>query len=137
MRTMFLVPKSNNKVEYEALIARLRLAKELQVGNLKLYSDSQLVVNQVNDNYQARRDRMVAYLEKPKELMGAISVVTIEVVPMSKNRNTDALAKLVSTKDDELLNAVLVEFLAEPSIKQRSEVMELEQEPSWMDRIVS
>ena len=30
-----------------------------------------------------------------------------------------------------------VEFLAEPSIKQLPEVMELEQEPSWMDPIIS
>ena len=41
---------------------------------------------------------MVAYLEKAKELMGSILVVSIEVVP-SKNTNVDALAKLASTKD--------------------------------------
>ena len=61
---------------------------------------------------------MVAYLEKVKELMGSISTVTIEVVPRSKNSNADALAKLVSTKDAKLLNAVSVEFLSEPNIKQ-------------------
>ena len=31
---------SNNKAEYEALIASLRLVKELQARNLKIYSDS-------------------------------------------------------------------------------------------------
>ena len=36
---------SNNEVEYEAVIAGLRLAKELKVNNLRVYSDSQLVVN--------------------------------------------------------------------------------------------
>ena len=45
---------SNNKAEYEALITGLGLAKELQVRNLRIYSDSQLVVNQVNDVYQPR-----------------------------------------------------------------------------------
>ena len=73
---------------------------------------------------------MVTYLEKAKELMGSISVAPIEVILMSKNANTDALTKLASTKDADLLNAVSVEFLVEPSIKQRPDVMELKHEPS-------
>ena len=45
---------SNNEVEFGALIEGLRLAKELWAHNLKIYGDSQLVVNQVNDIYLAR-----------------------------------------------------------------------------------
>ena len=37
-------PMSNNKAEYETLIARLRLAKEMGLEQVKIYSDSQLVV---------------------------------------------------------------------------------------------
>ena len=133
----FGLQASNNEAEYEALIAGLRLARELKTNNLKVYSDSQLVVNQVNETYQAREEKIVAYLEKAKELMGSISTVIIEVVPRSKNSNTDALAKLASTKDAELLNAVSIEFLSKPNIKQRPEIMELEKEPSWMDPIVA
>ena len=66
---------------------------------------------------------MVAYLEKVKELLRSISRVSIQVVPWSKNTNANALAKLASTRDVELLNAVSVAFLVEPSIKQRPEVM--------------
>ena len=51
--------------------------------------------------------------------------------------NADALAKLASTRNVELLDAVSVEFLVEPSIRQQPEVMELVQEPSWMDPIVA
>ena len=40
---------SKNEIEYEALIAGLCLVRELQVHCLKIYSDSQLVVNQVNN----------------------------------------------------------------------------------------
>ena len=60
---------------------------------------------------------MVAYLLKTKELMRSISTVSLEVVPRSKNSNLDALANLASTKDAELLNAVSMEFLAEPCFK--------------------
>ena len=69
---------------------------------------------------------MVAYLDKAKELLESISAVSIKLVPRSKKANADALAKLASTRDVKLLNTVSVEFLVEPSIKQRSEMMELE-----------
>ena len=36
---------TNNGAEYEALIARLRIAKELGVDRLQVHSDSQLVVD--------------------------------------------------------------------------------------------
>ena len=35
---------SNNEAEYEVLIARLHLAKEMKVESLEIYSNSQLVV---------------------------------------------------------------------------------------------
>ena len=94
------------------------MAKELQADNLKIYSDSQLVINQMNDIYLARGERMASYLKKAKGLMKSIPTASIEVIPRSKNANVDALAKLASTKDPKLLCAISVEFLAEPSIRQ-------------------
>ena len=44
---------SNNETEYEALITGLKLAKEMKVESLEVYSDSQLVVCQVTNEYQA------------------------------------------------------------------------------------
>ena len=49
----FRFKASNNKAEYEAFIVTLGLAKELQACSVQIYSDSQLVVNQVNDIYLA------------------------------------------------------------------------------------
>ena len=42
---------SNNEAEYEALIAGLNLAKETKVESLEIYSDSQLIICQINDEY--------------------------------------------------------------------------------------
>src|SRR4029450_5694784 len=56
-------PASNNEAEYEALIAGLRLAQTLQVKNLQVFSDSQLIIKQVNEEYQPKDDRMKAYKE--------------------------------------------------------------------------
>ena len=43
----FLFRTSNNQVEYQALIASLKLAIELQVQSLIIKRDSQLVIGQV------------------------------------------------------------------------------------------
>ena len=45
---------SNNEVEYEAVIARLSLAHSMEVDQLEVCSDSQLVVKQIEDSYEAR-----------------------------------------------------------------------------------
>ena len=66
-----------------------------------------------------------------------IPTTSIEVILRSKNANVDALGKLASTKDAELLDTVSIKFLAEPSIKQQPEVMELVLAPSWMDPIIA
>ena len=42
---------ANNVVEYEALLTGLKLAIEVRAEHLKVYSDSQLVVNQVKGTY--------------------------------------------------------------------------------------
>ena len=55
---------SNNEAKYEALIVVLRLVHELQACNVKIFSDFQLVVNQVNDIYLAREVKMAAYVER-------------------------------------------------------------------------
>ena len=62
---------------------------------------------------------MAAYLEKVKGLMETFPIASIKVILLSKNANADALAKLASTRDSKLLDAMSVEFLVEPSIKLR------------------
>ena len=47
------------------------------------------------------------------------------------------MINLALTRDANLLDAVSVEFLAEPSIYPQQEVTELTQEPLWMDPIVA
>ena len=42
---------TNNATEYEELLTGLKLAIEVRAEHLKVYSDSQLVVNQVKGTY--------------------------------------------------------------------------------------
>ena len=92
---------------------------------MKIFNDSQLVVNQVNDIYLERREKMAAYLDKAKEQLSLFFVASIEVILQSRNSNADALAKLASTRNVDLLNVVSMEFLAEPSIYPQQGVIKL------------
>ena len=60
---------TNNAAEYEALITGLMLAIEVRTEHLKIYSNSQLVVNQVKDAYQVKEPSIVKYVQKAKQLL--------------------------------------------------------------------
>ena len=100
---------SNNEAEYEALIVGLKLAKEIKVESL-------LVLCQITDEYQAREEKMTAYLQKAKELLGSFNSYTIHQILRSQNAEADALAQLASMKDADQLKVVPAEFLDSPSI---------------------
>ena len=55
---------SNNEVEYEVVIAGLNLAHSVEADQLEVSSDSQLVVKQIEDSYEARGEKMILYLKK-------------------------------------------------------------------------
>ena len=113
----FCFQASNNEAKYKALIVGLHLAKEIKVESLEIYSDSQLVVCQITNEYQARGEKMVTYLQKAKDLLSTFSSFTIWQVPKEHNMQADTLARLASTKDAELLEVIPMEFLSTPSIR--------------------
>lgn len=54
----FEFPITNKEAKYKALTTRLKMAKELGIRCLKVYSDSQLVAKQVRDKYEAWEENM-------------------------------------------------------------------------------
>ncbi|KAL5574153.1 hypothetical protein UlMin_023750 [Ulmus minor] len=133
----FRFKATNNQAEYEALLAGLRLAKEVSAHHLLIYSDSQLIVNQVNSKYQAKGEKMASYLEKAKELLGQFDTVTITQIPRNENTNADALARLATGLEDSLLKTVPLEILDEPSIDKCQQVDAISDKPTWMDPIMA
>lgn len=56
-RLMF--PCTNNMIEYEVLIIGIKMDIEWKIIELQVYGDSQLVINQVNDDYQKKDDKLM------------------------------------------------------------------------------
>ena len=55
---------SNNEAEYEVVIVRLNLAYSMEADQLEVCSDSQLVVKQIEDDNEAKGEKMIRYLKK-------------------------------------------------------------------------
>ena len=55
---------TNNEAEYEAVIAGLNLAHSMEDDQMEVSSDSQLVVKQIEDSYEAKCEKMILYLKK-------------------------------------------------------------------------
>ncbi|XXG83702.1 hypothetical protein AAC387_Pa10g1395 [Persea americana] len=108
---------SNNEAEYEALIAGLNSAKILEARLIVVFSDSQLVANELSRDYQARDDRMAAYLAHTKELLSQFEKAEIRQVGRESNSYADALANLASAVEAGNRKTVEVETLREPSIE--------------------
>jgi ribonuclease HI len=55
---------TNNKVEYEALIHGLQIVTSLGIKRSLVYSDSAVVINQVNKDWDCTKDNMDAIVLK-------------------------------------------------------------------------
>ena len=126
---------SNNQAEYEALLAGLRMVKELGINSLRVFSDSQLIVGQVKGEFEVRDPTMVKYLQKVKDLVARLGYLEISHIPRSENARADALSRLATSTFDSL-GRTFVENLEQPSIDRVEEILQLTAEPSWMDPIV-
>ncbi|GKD61625.1 reverse transcriptase domain-containing protein [Tanacetum coccineum] len=107
----FRFDATNNEVEYEALIAGLKIAEQMGVKNLQANVDLRLVANQVNGTYVAKEADMIRYLEKVK-------------------------AFTASTSFAHLSKQVLVEELKEKTISEVEVLVVVEEEgDTWMTPI--
>ncbi|XP_074300577.1 uncharacterized protein LOC141631857 [Silene latifolia] len=88
---------TNNEAEYEALILGLKLALDLKIRHLQVCSDSKLIVNHINDCYEARDPRMMAYLDVAKELKIRFVTFNIKQIPRDQNAEADSVATLGAT----------------------------------------
>ena len=90
-------PALNNEAEYEAILSGLDLALTLSISKLWVYSDSQLVVKHVQNEYEAKDARMARYLTKVRDILQRFPEWTIEKIRQTKNGRADALASIAAS----------------------------------------
>ena len=107
---------SNNEVEYEALLVGLRVVSNLGVKEVEVYSDSWLVVNQVQGRFEAKDPQMMKYLRLVKQTMDRFPCVKMVQVARGQYRHADSLATLASSSTEGISQLIKVKLVAKPSI---------------------
>ncbi|KAK8933512.1 hypothetical protein KSP39_PZI015592 [Platanthera zijinensis] len=131
-------PATNNAAEYEALIAGLKLVVSCQVKQLTVYSDSQLVVSQVEGEFEAKNEQLAQYLQLVKSLLIQIPQFQILHIPREQNNKADALSKLATSSTRYQTRRRQIEEIAFPSIHGPWEVTEINKaEESWTTPLIA
>ena len=88
----------------------------MEADQLEVCSDSQLVVKQIEDDYEAKGEKKISYLKKVCELLKNFVRVQVRHIPKTENSRVNARAKLATVSQVYLDRRVLVEHLMEPLV---------------------
>ena len=99
---------------------------------VKMFSDSRLVVGQVNGELEARDERMQGYLSQVMHLQSRFESFSLLHVPKSENTYADSLATLKTSLAQSLPRVILIEELCKPTeVKEKVvSVHQIRVEPS-------
>ena len=90
-------PATNNESEYEALIVGLDLAKAAGAARIVIYYDSQVITNQINEDYECKGERMKMYLDQVRARVDDLEAKIVQI-PRGENERAECLAKAVSAE---------------------------------------
>jgi ribonuclease HI len=88
----YLGRASNNVAEYQALLHALRWALDRGARRVRVFSDSELVVRQVNGEYRVKHPDMVPLHREASALLRRFEQAEVRHVPREQNRRADRLA---------------------------------------------
>ena len=128
----------NNEAEYEALLEGMSMVEKLGEKSINMFSDSRLIVGQVNGELEARDERMQEYLDQAKRQRSRFDFFSLLHVSRSGNTHADSLATLATSSSQCLPRVILVEDLHRPSMVKAEmiHVHSVRAGPSWMDLLV-
>jgi ribonuclease HI len=99
----YLGRATNNVAEYQALIHALRWALARGARRVRVFSDSELVVRQINGQYRVKHADMLPLHREASALLRRFEDASIEHVRREANREADRLAnRALDTKASKL-----------------------------------
>jgi ribonuclease HI len=90
----YLGPQTNNYAEYSGLLSALNYALRHGFKALKVVSDSELMVKQINGQYKISSPTLKEVYERAMKLIDQLDCFEIKHVLREKNREADRLANL-------------------------------------------
>lgn len=65
-----------------------------KIKELLVFGDSQLVINQVNDNYDIKNEKLIPYKHMVDNFLSYFHMITFEQIPQAQNKVVDSLATI-------------------------------------------
>jgi ribonuclease HI len=99
---------TNNDAEYQALIYALeeikkqkeKLVNDFKVERIDFYSDSRLLVNQINGFFKVKNEKIKEHILKIRMLEQEINLpISYHQIPREKNKEADRLVNILSSKN--------------------------------------
>ena len=88
---------TNNEAEYETLLVRMAMVQKMGGKVVEIFSDSRLVVGQVQGKLEARDLKMQDYLNQVRHLQLAFESFDLLQIPRNRNTHANSLAKLATS----------------------------------------
>ncbi|KAJ9567722.1 hypothetical protein OSB04_003688 [Centaurea solstitialis] len=107
------------------------IALRLGAKQLHVRSDSLLVVNQINGDFQAKDSKTMNYLKAVKDRIAQSEYFLIEQIPRDLNMQADALANLGSAFHDPSMENIPILHFTTPTIEAKDEVQMNEEVYNW------
>ncbi len=89
----YLDNATNNEAEYQALITGVRSAWDLNIKVIRIKSDSELIVKQINGQYKVKHPNMVPLYKQAISLLNKFDSWSLSHVPREENKVADKLSK--------------------------------------------
>ncbi|XP_021861572.1 uncharacterized protein [Spinacia oleracea] len=128
--------ESYNEAEYEALLCGIKMCKTGGAEEILALSDSQLIVSQVNGDYEARDPPMIKYMQAVHQEVEHLKSFQVRQVPLSENNQADTLSKVASSASCDTSHHVFWEVKDHKSIEQLVAAI-LDRTSTWMDDIIN
>lgn len=90
-KALFLGQTTNNVAEYTALIKALEAAKQIGAKRLTVFSDSELLVKQINGQYKVKSEQLRPLSRQAIDLTNEFEDCKVKHITRDKNKQADEL----------------------------------------------
>jgi len=115
-KAFFLNQTTNNVAEYTALIKALEAAKQIGAKQLMIFSDSELLVRQINGQYKVKSEQIKPLFEQAIGLLEQFNNWKVQHIMREKNKDADRLVNQALNLEQD------VESRPEPAAKNEKAI---------------
>lgn len=90
-KALFLGRTTNNIAEYTAIVKALEAAKQIGAKRLAVFSDSELLVRQVNGQYKVKSEQIRPLFQQAVNLINEFEDCKVKHITRDKNKQADEL----------------------------------------------